>query len=213
MTVIHVASGDLRHVVKSVNGLPDNYPGNLKILLNDYNHPVVARNIVLLLILGTISDTKLAADVALHFWYSVFMPAEYSVEITRMLVDFVKKPEPRVQPLGNTSQMHVNVAHPKTEDLDDTFRHYLSPTSFTIDMAQEEYDRVRNAPSREDFRDRMYSRLKASHRLAFKEFRRFGIVLPFGAPNAHFNRPNKSLFRDNGLWWQTDFADPLEGWE
>ena len=59
----------------------------------------------------------------------------------------------------------------------------------------------------------MYAKLRPSHRVAFQEFRRFGIVLPFGAPNAHFNVPNPSLFSPEGKWLQTDYADPLMGWE
>jgi len=86
-----------------------------------------------------------------------------------------------------------------------------SPLSFG--EAQEGYDRVRTAPSRQDYRDRMYAGLKPSHRVAFQEYRRFGIVLPFGAMNAHFNSPNRSLFSPTGSWLQTDYADPLEGWD
>jgi hypothetical protein len=59
----------------------------------------------------------------------------------------------------------------------------------------------------------MYLALRPAHRVAFHEFRRFGIVLPFGAMNAHFNCPNLSLFSPEGKWLQTDYADPLEGWE
>jgi hypothetical protein len=59
----------------------------------------------------------------------------------------------------------------------------------------------------------MYAGLKPSHRVAFQEYRRFGIVLPFGAMNAHFNSPNRSLFSPTGSWLQTDYADPLEGWD
>jgi len=83
----------------------------------------------------------------------------------------------------------------------------------SLDEVQREYDRVRTAPSREDFRERMYAQLRPSHRVAFQEYRRFGIVFPFGAVNAHFNTPNVSLFSLDGTWLQTDYADPLEGWD
>jgi hypothetical protein len=69
------------------------------------------------------------------------------------------------------------------------------------------------SPSREDLRDRFYCRLEPSHRLAFREFRNFGLVLPFGALNAHFNFPNRFLFSPSGKWLQTDHADPLGSWE
>jgi len=44
------------------------------------------------------------------------------------------------------------------------------------------------------------------------EFRRFGLVLPFGARNNHFNTTNKFLFSPQGKWLQDDLADPLESW-
>jgi len=92
------------------------------------------------------------------------------------------------------------------------FGHFIS-SSMSIGDAQHEYDRVRNAASRSDWRDRMYAGLKPAHRAAFQRYRCFGIVLPFGAMTAHFNYPNHSLFSLRGKWLQTDYADPLEGWE
>ncbi|EEB98313.1 hypothetical protein MPER_02205 [Moniliophthora perniciosa FA553] len=72
---------------------------------------------------------------------------------------------------------------------------------------------VMNAPERVDYRDRVYARLKPSHRVAVQEWRRFGLLMPFGAPNAHLNRPNPSLITPTGQLWLDDSADPLEGWD
>lgn len=79
--------------------------------------------------------------------------------------------------------------------------------------AQIEYKRVTTAHSRRDYRDRMYARLRPSHRVAVQEYRRSGIVLPFGAPSFHFDCPNVSQFSPNGRWLQDDFSHPLDGWE
>jgi hypothetical protein len=49
--------------------------------------------------------------------------------------------------------------------------------------------------------------------MALLEHRRFGLVYPFGAPNYHFNTPNRTLFSHKGEWLQSDHADPLESWE
>ena len=68
-------------------------------------------------------------------------------------------------------------------------------------------------PSRVDYVDRWMNPLELSHRVACMEHRRFGLVLPFGDLNAHFNVPNSSLFSSQGQWLQTDFVSPLEGWE
>lgn len=208
-----IASGDLRHVVRTLNCLPSNYSGNLEILLNDHNVPIVCRNIVILLILGTTADKAMAADIALHFWYSMFMPAEYRISISAIITLWMKRAYDQgfgslVIPLGQNSSLTFTITKPMCIYLG----HYNS-TSFSVQDIQNQYDKVRNAPSRGDYRDRMYAALRPSHRVAFRQFRRFGLVLPCGAPNAHFNAPNLSLFSLKGEWLETDYADPLEGWD
>jgi hypothetical protein len=171
---------------------------------------IVCRNIFLLLILGNIPDKVVAADIALHFWYSAFIPIEYHLQISHLWLTFLlqTKDGEMTVPLGPCSTLSCYLP----EDASYFFHHWTS-SSISIGDAQEEYDRVRNAPARGDLRDRMYARLNPSHRVAFQEYRRFGIVLPFGAVNTHFNSPNLSLFSPDGKWLQTDYADPLEGWE
>ncbi|KAF8963740.1 hypothetical protein BDZ97DRAFT_1758356 [Flammula alnicola] len=183
-----VASGDLRNVILTVNRLPSNDPGHLKILLNDHAPNNICRNIALLLILGTIPDENLAADIALHF--------ECNLRISAIIL--------KLGPSSSLSCASQDVATP-------FYGHIISPSG-KMDDFQAEYDLVRGAPSRRDYRDRMYSRLRP-HRVAFQEYRRFGIILPFGAMNAHFNVPNRSLFSFSGQWLQTDFPDPLESWD
>lgn len=207
---LSLASGDLRHVLRTINALPPTYSGSLSILLNDLNLVIVCRNVMLLLILGNIPDESVAADIALHFWYSAFMPMEYCLQLSVIASKFIPQTKNGkiVIPLGPYSTLSFCLPEEATH----VFLSFISST-LTMDDSQKEYDRVRNAPSRGDYRDRMYARLKPSHRVAFQEYRRFGIVLPFGAINAHFNRPNPSLFSPQGKWLQTDYADPLEGWE
>lgn len=196
-------------MLHTINALPSDYSGKLTILINDGTLPVVCRNILILLILGTIPDEVMAADIALHFWYSAFMPMEYRLRLSLVLTSFLQRCQEAVAvPLGPNSTL---VSMLSREDIQ-LLLHYIS-SSTSLDDVQNEYDRVRTAPSRRDFRERMYAWLKPSHRVAFQEFRRFGIVLPFGAVNAHFNVPNLSLFSPEGKWLQTDYADPLEGWE
>jgi hypothetical protein len=172
---------------------------------------VVVRNIVLLLCLGNIIDEAIAVDTALHFWYSAFMPMEYQLSISSEIVSFITQADGSgicQSQIGLSSTLSCLL----TPETIGVFR-YLVSQSLSIGEAQEGYDRVRTAPSRRDFRDRMYAGLKPSHRVAFQEYRRFGIVLPFGAMNAHFNVPNRSLFSPTGEWLQSDYADPLGGWE
>jgi hypothetical protein len=181
----------------------------LNILLNDFNPSIFCRNVVLLLILGNVPDETIAADMALHFWYSTFMPQGHRLLLTSTLASFLQQaaqdPTTNLGPCSKLSTIFP-------QEVAMIFSHFIS-TSLSIGDIQEEYNRVRTAPSRCDYRDRMYLALRPAHRVAFHEFRRFGIVLPFGAMNAHFNCPNLSLFSPEGKWLQTDYADPLEGWE
>lgn len=197
--------------MKSINALPDEYNGHLRILINDVNPLVVSRNIALLLILGQIPDEALAADVALHFWYSVFMPAEYRIMLSAAIGKYLASINNKDKSfkLGSESSLSSKLL----DIVGYFFAHMMRNKEDEVARAQAEYSRIRELPSRQDYRDRMYSRLRPSHRLAFKEYRRFGIVLPFGAINAHFNVLNRSLFSFDGNWVQTDYADPLEGWK
>ena len=138
------------------------------------------------------------------------MPMEYRLRILSIVSGLLKKGNSAgsiVAPLGPHSALTCLI----TPDVQRLLMENVGPV-MSPDQAQIEYKRVRKAPSRVDFRDRMYMMLKPSHRLAFLEYRRFGIILPFGALNAHCNVPNPSLFAD-GVWLQTDYADPLESWE
>jgi len=197
-------------VLRTFNGLPLDYSGRLNFLVNDHNPFIFSRNIALLLILGNVADETIAADIALHFWYSAFIPVGYRFQLSVILMAFLQKLTDGVLPipLGPRSTISAFVSKEVASHLS----HFVSSQLSTAEI-QNEYDRVRTAPSRCDYRDRMYASLKPSHRVAFNEFRRFGIVLPFGAMNAHFDCPNLSLFSPDGKWLQTDYADPLEGWE
>lgn len=57
------------------------YNGHLSIVLNDHQPRVVLRNTLILYVLLEIEDKFLAAEIALHLWYSTFMPVEYEARI------------------------------------------------------------------------------------------------------------------------------------
>jgi len=199
--------------MKTIIDLPEGYTGKIEVLMNDFNPIVFYRNVLILLILSLVDDERLAVDIALHFWYSVFFPVEYRLQIMASVSGsavFSLLKNRRIS-LGSTS--NLTLATPN----DDWFSFVVTfmdlDQRLSIDDIQSAYDRVRLTPSRADYRDRQYAQLRPAHRVAFQEFRRFGLVLPFGAVNSHFNAPNLSLFSLNGEWLQTDFADPLEGYE
>lgn len=74
ITDMHIASGDIRNVVKAIASLPLSYNGKPLIIINDMDFHVVARNVVMLLLALSISDHQEAAEAILHCWYSALLP-------------------------------------------------------------------------------------------------------------------------------------------
>ena len=198
--------------MKTIVDLPEGYTGKMKVLLNDFNPVVFNRNLLILLILLLVEDECLAVDIALHFWYSVFIPIEYQMQIGATVVTSALPAllEHRRLSLGSST---LAIDTPNNDWFLYLYRFTTPDDALSMDDAQSAYDRVRLSPSRADLRDQQYADLRPSHRVAFQKFRRFGLVLPFGAVNVHFNTPNLSLFSSDGEWLQSDFADPLDGYE
>ncbi|ESK91309.1 hypothetical protein Moror_2823 [Moniliophthora roreri MCA 2997] len=207
-----IASGDLRNMIKTVNALPDDYNGKLAIVLNDRNPLVVARNVLILSAIGLMEDVDQAVDFALHLWYSAFIPMKGSALAFASLHQQLLADQPfdgRQINLSPTSTLSM-VLSPLTIEA------IVSDLNFNVvdaGTANNILNAVMNAPERVDYRDRFYARLKPSHRVAIQEYRRFGLLMPFGAPNAHLNRPNPSLITPTGQLWLNDSASPLEGWD
>ncbi|EPQ57739.1 hypothetical protein GLOTRDRAFT_37501 [Gloeophyllum trabeum ATCC 11539] len=212
LTLACVASGDLRNVVQTVNDLPQDYAGQMSIVLNDRDPAVTMRNLILLCLLGTIDDDVVAAELALHFWYSVFLPIEYSLRIGVAIKPLIEQillqlSEYRL-PFGSTSSMSFDVP----QDMAFYMVGMLEST-YSVEDAHYEYQRVRFAESRQDYHERLYCQIEPAHRVSLKQYRSFGLVLPFGALNAQFNTPNRSLFSHKGVWLQNDHVTPLESWD
>lgn len=185
-------------------------------VINDLTLPVVCRNIILLLILGTIPDEVFAAEIALHFWYSAFLPFEYRLRISTILNSMLSNDAATSEGFTTSHPLDLGPCSSLSYALPCAAGEYLLSyisSNFSLGDVQSEYDAVRKAPSRRDYRERMYTRLWPSHRVAFQEYYDFGIILPLGAVNSHFNSPNLSLFSPKGKWFQTDHANPLKGWK
>ncbi|KAK0209659.1 hypothetical protein IW262DRAFT_1416458 [Armillaria fumosa] len=208
LSTAFIASGDLRNAVRTVNELPEDYSGSIKIVLNDHNPMVVCRNLMILSILGIISDIEEGAEHALHLWYSVFQPMSY---LTRIL--------PHICESDALTKLNGTPAHltPSTTLCttlsSDTVKFFLYQLRSPLDpaFASTSLNSIMNAPERVDFRERYYEAISPSHRVAFERWRYFGLVLPFGATNAHMAIPNKWLFSD-GRFMLNDSANPFKEW-
>ncbi|PBK87152.1 hypothetical protein ARMGADRAFT_939469 [Armillaria gallica] len=210
LSLAFVASGDLRNMVRTINKLPRDYNGTIKIVLNDFNPIVVCRNLMILSILGIVEDIE-AAEHALHLWYSIFQPLSYQ---TRVLVPVMESEIFRnfngtpVQ-LTPTTTMCTTFSADTIAFLLDQLR----PKDRDPAVANNALNDIMNAPERVDYRDRYYARLKPSHRLALKQWRSYGLVLPFGAIDAHMAIPNPWLFTHDDRLMLNDSAHPFDGWD
>ncbi|KAG5338829.1 hypothetical protein C0989_006060 [Termitomyces sp. Mn162] len=69
------ASGDIRNLVQTINGLPAGYRGKCDILLNDVDTITVNRNLVILYaLLGSGPSIEQSAEMAIHLMYSSALP-------------------------------------------------------------------------------------------------------------------------------------------
>jgi hypothetical protein len=87
--------------------------------------------------------------------------------------------------------------------------------SLMIDMSTGHNDYVRrmNSPSRQGFRENFLYKLEPSHRMAYKEWWNFGVLLPFGATQAQFNIPNRFMYTKDMKLALDDSDSPLDGWK
>lgn len=211
LNLAFVASGDLRHVVRTINALPKDYAGRLSICLNDRSGLIVLRNIVLLGVLGRVPDISEAAEYALHIWYSIFLPAAYTVHVApmihKLLNDVLSTTESTVD-FTPSSKLTIVVSR----EIHGAYRMFYGGPTPSPGQANDTFTHLMNAPERVDYRHRYFVRLQPSNRLAMSEWRRSGIILPFGAPNAHLNTPNRWLIGSGGRFFMDDSANPLNGW-
>ena len=151
------------------------------------------------------------AEHALHVWYSVFLPASF---IPRVLATIIHKAILEI--VDRPSQYKLTQSTSLCTEFDDLTKCCLVdriPSHIELADAENALQEIMNAPSRVDYIDRYYVGLRPSHRVAFQQWRKFGLVLPFGASNAHMNIPNKWLFGPNGQLFICDGTSPCEGWE
>lgn len=207
-----LASGDLRNVVRTVNALGSEYTGCLHILLNDTSKTIVSRNIILLFILGAMPNEAVAADIALHFWYSVFLPEEYRLRILAALLLFLQQQTDETEPLSVRLGRRAKLTCLVPREITDHLLYAAGPTLSTS-QAREEYERVYATPARLDARNRALAGAKPCHSLAFMAFWRSGAVLPFSANSDHHTVPNGSLFSPHGAWLYNSIENPLASWE
>lgn len=203
------ASGDLRNLIKTINGLPEDYSGKCDILFNDLNPLIVGHNLVILnALLNRGIPLEEASELALHLMYSPFITKPASLFLNSAIGFLCNAP------------LSGNLSHGGPGTLLALMQ--AGTLERTINMLRSTYDRkaalqgyhgiMLNA-QRQDYRDRYISTLRPDHRLAFSRFRHQGVLAPFWLDTIHFTEPNRLLFSPRAEWLLRDSESPLFGWD
>jgi len=209
IALLFAASGDLRHVVRTIASLPDNLTQHLNVTMNDIEFDVVARNTILLLLalttqdsttIGTFSTPLSIAEALIHVWYSASIPASVlsllqdrvKPLITEVCCKFAK--EPPTTTLSHTWEFTNGRTLRLILKQKDWFRlaDFLDvPQDLSFEDAAAIRRAVTLAPDRLDYRDRWYYKDASPFmRIAKQKFQEDGILIPFGHPQIVFDTPN-----------------------
>lgn len=230
------ASGDIRNLVRTINGLPDDYSGKCDILFNDYDPIVSHRNwIILHTLLQPEIPIHAAVNLAIHLMYSAALSPEANAHLYRSitilygqaLVDD-KQPITQRQLATRGEGMLCMVA--PTEDLQQFLKMPLSTYGYKDAMKNMRSSLLHH--SRVDYRDRHLASLTPGHRMAWTRYKESGVLGPYSAETKHLTEPNRFglrcssciiyierklilrlMFDADGEWLTLDNANPLHGWD
>lgn len=194
--------------MKTIADLPDSFKQNIHVSINDRDHVVVVRNVILLLLaLGaTDAASPEAANVQdisealIHLWYSSFIPERVLGHLQKI-----------VGPLIGDAYDEASTLQPGT--LMSKTWHFSSQNSLRVELGREKWLRIKEycevpetltyekarairvsvtlAPQRMDYRERWhFKELSPPVRVARQRFREDGLLLPFGHPRIGFHIPN-----------------------
>ncbi|KIO27792.1 hypothetical protein M407DRAFT_22966 [Tulasnella calospora MUT 4182] len=210
------ASGDLRNVIKTVNGLPQDYSGHLKLVINDLHPQVAIRNVVLLCMLLDPSgpSEEFTAEVVLHTLYSARLtPSQAS--FVQSWVDRIDSMDPDSEGIFN-GQMEfgprcdLGWLYPR--DVASLLKLIKKP-SYTTSQAEANRLGVMLSPQRIDYRERYIWTQRPRHRLGYTYWRKTGLLLPIGQPLDSFDTVNRLLYSEDGEWLLKDNASPATAWD
>jgi hypothetical protein len=194
----HIASGDVRNVVKTIAQLPASYSRTVDVTLNDFDLDVVARNAIMLLIALVVDNTDEAVDCIIHVWYSALIRKSH-LEILQQRIrplveevcDKTKAKNPRSL-LGKTWRFGRHSL--RLVLAQSVWSRLLSYMDVPPGLDAENANRIRRAvtlaEARQDYRDRHLLLNSPSHRIAKHRFREDGLLLPFGSRRDEFVEPN-----------------------
>ncbi|KIO27774.1 hypothetical protein M407DRAFT_72603, partial [Tulasnella calospora MUT 4182] len=215
LALCFAASGDLRNVIKTLNGLPLDYSGRCTLVINDFHPQVAIRNVVLLCMLLDPSgpSAELTAEAVLHTIYSSSLTSAQSkfvVEWMNRVSQFIQGGSPLYHgEMDFDSGRKVEWWYPQQVAI---LLRKIQAASFSKAVC--EIDRLKNmnSPQRVDYRDRYCATILPRHRVGYSRWLDTGVLLPLGQPVDSFDTPNKLLYSEDAEWLLMDSASPVQAW-
>ena len=186
LNLCFAASGDLRNIIRSIVGIPDNYKGTALCIVNDRDLLVVARNVVMLLT-SLVFPPVIAAETILHIWYSA-----------RLKPEMLQNVKDRVRPL--IAQMVEGIEQRENDTLlSETWTFgsrvlsihlYKYQWDFILKLLDADHPVSKSEAQRQngmlndtrkDYRERMLFQMSPSRRACSVKMRESGMLLPFGS--------------------------------
>ncbi|KAG8917365.1 hypothetical protein FRC00_013704, partial [Tulasnella sp. 408] len=190
LSLCFAASGDLRNVIKTLNGLPLHYSGRCTLVVNDFHPQVAVRNVVLLCMLLDPSgpSAELTAEAVLHTLYSSSLTSAQSTFVSGWMdrvSQFIQGSSPLYHgEMDFGSDMKLEWYYPQQVAV--LLRKIQAASS---SKAVCEVDRLKNmnSPQRIDYRDRYCSSIRPRHRVGL-------------------------LYSEDAEWLLMDSASPVQAW-
>lgn len=194
--------------MKTIADLPESFQQHFHISINDRDHVVVLRNVILLLLAlgaseaassGT-ANVQEISEALIHLWYSSF--------ISERVLGHLQN---RVRPLISDACDEASTLQPGM--LMSKTWHFSSQRSLRVELRREKWLKMKEfcevpetlsyekakairvsvtlAPQRKDYRERWhFNELSPPIRVARQRFREDGLLLPFGHSRIGFHIPN-----------------------
>ncbi|KAI9651810.1 MAG: hypothetical protein M1829_002440 [Trizodia sp. TS-e1964] len=217
--LLFAASGDIRNVVKTLSGLPKSFNRKCRVVVNDKDLDIVARNAILLLTVLHYEPDE-ATNMMLHIWYSALIPQRIFISLQNQILPLIqdvcakicKKPPMSLQSKTWTyGSRSLKLVLQKA--IWDCLPSYLEiPNGLSAIKVQKVMVSTTLAPERIDYLERAFYKRPPHWRICNAKFRKDGILLPLGSSRKDFNTPNPTFFQTNDMWPMFDSADPLDGW-
>ncbi|KAF5385773.1 hypothetical protein D9615_002203 [Tricholomella constricta] len=210
------ASGDIRNLIKTVNGLPKGYRGKCDILLNDNDAIIVNQNLVILYaLLSAGPSIEESAELVVHLMYSAALTpasAAYLRGCIRIVYgdgasdggNMSFRSALKTRGGGKIFSMQSTMALRRPMEM------FLS--RYDLRKGLQSMRNVLSDVLREDDKDRYLASLKPIHRVALARYSQSGILAPFSLDTRSFNQPNRLMYTANGDWLGHSSANPLRGW-